>query len=115
MKNLRILLFRVLFTTQPPLSSTSVERSHLFSSIKYSQSLCAFLPVPALLAGWGVSVHQSGELKQGEFLQQDELGDRLVLYCWTGRQGGQALLAGPVQPLAHSAEHTTVSTDEYTR
>lgn len=105
-------MFRVLFTTPPPSSSTSVERSLLFSSIKspkYSQSLCASLPVPALLAGRGVSVHQSSELKQGEFLQQDELGDRLVLHCWTGRQGGQALLAGPVQPLAHSAEHTTVS------
>lgn len=69
-----------------------------------------FLPVPALLAGWGVFVHQSGEFEQGEFLQQQELGHWLVLHPWTGGQGGQALLAGPVQLLAHSAEHTGTCT-----
>ena len=81
---------------------------------KKSSVLSHFLPVPALLTGRGVFVHQSGEFEQGELLQQEELGHRLVLHSRTGGQGGQALLAGPVQVLAHSAGHTAETTDKFT-
>lgn len=70
--------------------------------------LSRFLPVPALLAGRGVFVHQSSEFEQREFLQQQELGDGLLLNAWTGGQGGQALLAGPVPLLTRSAGHTHI-------
>lgn len=71
--------------------------------LHWTAVLSHFLPVPALLAGRGVFVHESGEFEQREFLQQEELGDGLVLHSWTGGKGGQALFTGPVQLLAHSA------------
>lgn len=60
------------------------------------------LPAPALLAGRGQFVHQGREFEQSQFLQQRELGHRLVLHPRTGG-GGQALLAAPVLPPAGPA------------
>lgn len=61
-----------------------------------------FLPVPALLAGWGIFVHQGREFEQSQFLQQHELGHWLVLHSRSGGLGWQALLAAPVPLLAPS-------------